>query len=155
MRAPFSRTKKHDNCFFPYCIKNWNSLADSVKLLPSVTRFKKHLDMFIRPEGKSFYGTRDKFGMKILTKISVEFSDLRDHRYNHNLNCQNPMCSCGLAKETSVHYFLYCSRYIAQRLHFLSKISEVIGSDVSVLPKEQLCHILMYGSNVFNSIWDK
>ena len=61
------------------------------------------------------------------------------------------MRSCGLENETSVHYFLCCPCYIAQGLNFLRKISEIISSDVSVLPKEHLCHILMY-SSVFNSI---
>ena len=89
-RAPFSRTERYDNSFFPYCINNWNNLDDSVKLLPSVTSFKKHLNIFIRPKGNSSYGIRDNFGMKLLTKIRVEFSDLRDHRYNHNFNCESP-----------------------------------------------------------------
>ena len=66
--------------------------------------------------------------------MRVEFSDLRDDRYNHNFKCESPMCSCGLEDETSVHYFLCCPRYHAQRNNFLSKISELMGSDVSVLP---------------------
>ena len=35
---------------------------------------------------------------------------------------------------------------------YLSKISEIVGSDVTVLPNEHLAHILMYGSNVYNDI---
>ena len=54
-RGPFSRTERYDNSFFPYCINNYNNLDDSVKLLPSVTSFKKHLNIFIRPKGNSFY----------------------------------------------------------------------------------------------------
>ena len=154
-RAPFSRTERYDNSFFPYCINKWNNLDDSVKLLPSVTSFKKHLNIFIRPKGNSFYGIRDNFGMKLLTKIRVEFSDLRDHRYNHNFKCESPTCSCGLEDETSVHYFLCCPRYHTQRINLLSKISELMGSDVSALPNDHLNHILIYGSNVFNTICNK
>ena len=93
--------------------------------------------------------------MKLLTKIRVEFSDLRDQRYNHNFKCESPMCSCGLEDKTSVHYFLCCPRYHAQRNNFLSKISELMGSDVSVVPNDHLIHILIYGSNVFNIICNK
>ena len=32
------------------------------------------------------------------------------------------------------------------------KISDAIGSDVSVFPDEHLYNILVYGSNVFNSV---
>ena len=30
-RAPFSRTERYDNSFFPYFRNNWNNLDDSVK----------------------------------------------------------------------------------------------------------------------------
>ena len=143
-RAPFSRTERYANSFLPYCIENWNTLVDSVKLLPLVTCFKKHLNSFIRPKGNSYYDIRDKSGLKILTK--VEFSDLRGHRYNHNFNCISPLCAYGIENETTVHYFLCCPRYQIQRDILLSKVSEVSGSDKSVLPKDRLNHILMYGS---------
>ena len=43
----------------------------------------------------------------------------------------------------------------AQRTIPLSKISEIMTSDVSLLPKEHLNHLILYGSNVFNSISNK
>ena len=42
--------------------------------------FKDHFNKFIRPKGNSCFGICDKFGIKLLTKIRVDFSDLRDHR---------------------------------------------------------------------------
>ena len=102
--TPFSRIEMYGNSFFPYCIENWNKLDNSVKILP-LTCFKNHLNSFIRPKGKRFYGINDNSGMK-LSKIKVQFSDLRDHRYTHNFNCKSPFCSCGLEYETTVHYFL-------------------------------------------------
>ena len=155
MRKPFCRTERFSNSFFPYSISNWNTLDDSIKLLPSLASFKKHLNTFIRPKGNSCYDIRDNFGIKILTKIRVEFSDLREHRYNHNFNCENPTCSCELEDESSVHYFLCCPRYVKQRKHLLSKISDIMGSDVAILPQDHLTHILMYGSNVFNAVTNK
>ena len=154
-RAPISRTERYDNSFFPYCIKIWNSLADSVKSLPTLSRFKDHLYQFIRPKGSGYYGIHDKHGIKLLTKIRVEFSDLRDHRYNHNFNCLSPTCSCGIEDETSVHYFLCCPRHQAQRTILLSNISEIMGTNVSLLPKDYLIHIILFGSNVFNIISNK
>ena len=71
--------------------------------------------------------------MKLLNKIRVTFSDLRDHRSNHNFNCINPTYSCGLEDETSVHYLLCCPRYANLRTTYLSKICEIKGSDVTVL----------------------
>ena len=130
-------------------------MDDSIKTLPSVSRFKKHINDFIRPIGKSFYGIRDKTGIDLLTKIRVDFSYLSDHRYNHNFFCHSPICFCGIEDETPVHYFLCCPRFASQRTILLSKISEIVASDISVLPKDHIVQLILYGSNVFNSIANK
>ena len=89
---------------------------------------------------------------KLHVFIRVNFSDLRDHWFNHNFNCETPICFCGVEDESSVHYFLCCHRYDVQRKHLLSKISDILGSDVTILPHNHLNHLLMYGSNVFNAV---
>ena len=127
-------------------------MDDTIKLLPTVSQFKSNLNNFVRPKGNNFYTIRDSFGTKLLTKIRVSFSDLRDHRYNHNFNCENPICSCGLDDETAVHFFLCYPRYDNLRTTYLSKISDIIGSDVTVLPNDHLTYILMYGSNIYNDV---
>ena len=152
LRPPLSRTDRYDNSFFPFCINNWNKLDDTIKFLPSVSQFKSNLNKFVRPKGNNFYTIRDSVGIKLLTKIRVTFSDLRDHRYNHNFNCENPVCSCGLDDETAVHFFLCCPRYNNLRTTCLSKISDIIGSDITVLPNDHLTNILMYGSNIYNDV---
>ena len=112
--APLSRTARYQNSFFPCCIAQWKDLDGYVKNLPSLSSFKINLINFVRPPGHSFYGISDKFGIKLLTKIRVEFSDLRDHRFNHNFNCVSPVCNCGEEDETSIHFFLCCPRYNTQ-----------------------------------------
>ena len=108
--------------------------------------------ILLDPPGQSFFGIRDKFGINLLTKIRVSFSDLCDHRFNHNFKCESHICSCGIEDETSVHFFLRRPRYATQRYALLSKISDIIGSDVSVFPDEHLYYILVYGSNVYNPV---
>ena len=91
-QAAFLQDERYDNSFFPYCISNWNLLDSDIKSLSTLCEFKDKICKFFRPKGNSFYKIRDKYGIKLLTKIRVNFSDLRDHRYNHNFNCQNPSC---------------------------------------------------------------
>ena len=129
--------ERYANSFFPSTIKE---------------SFKKYLNDFKRPAGNSVFAIRDKFGIKLLTKIRVNFSDLRDHRFNHNFNCENPICSCGIEDETSVHFFLRCPHFTTQRSIPISKISDIIGSEVSVLPDEHLYSIIVHGSNVYNFV---
>ena len=151
IRPPFSKTERFDNSFFPYCIKNWNQLDNATKILP-FTQFKNNLLNFVRPKGNHFYSICDYVGIKLLTKIRVCFSDLRDHRYNHSFNCCSPVCICGLDDETASHYFLCCPRYQDIRRIYLSKVSDIVGSDVTVLPIAHITTLLMYGSNVYNDI---
>ena len=117
--------------------------------------FKKYLHDFIRHLGHPVFEIRDIFGIKLLTKIRVGFSDLHDHRFNHNFNCDSPVCLCGLEEETSVHFFLCCPLYLTIRSTLLNKISDIISADVTVFPDEHLYHILIYGSNVYNSVCNR
>ena len=153
--TPLSRTQRYENSFFTYTIKAWNQLDDEAKSKPSIESFKYHLNKFIRPPGHSFFGIRDKYGIKLLTKIRVCFSDLRDHRFFHSFNCESPICSCGLGDETSVHFFLRCPLYSNQRNILLSKVSDIVQADLSVILDEHLYNIMVYGSNVYNMITNK
>ena len=85
------RTERYTNSFLPSTNKQWKNLSDEAKSKPSIQRFKTYLGAFKRPVGNSVFGIRDKFGIKLLTKIRVNFSDLRDHRFNYSFNCENPI----------------------------------------------------------------
>ena len=117
---------------YPYTIKQWKELGNDFKFKPAVRSFKKHLNDFIRPLGNSLFRICDKYGTKFT------FSDLRDRRFHHNFNCDNPLCSCGMEDETAVHFFLRCPHYVSQRSNLLSKISDIVSSDVAIFPDEHL-----------------
>ena len=151
-KAPISKTQRYDNSFFPYCINQWNTLNDDIKFSSSVENFKTNINDSIRPKMSSFCCIRNKYGMKLLTQLRIDFSDLRDHRFNHNFNCASPLCSCGMEDETSTHFLLCCPRYSNIRSIYLTKISQIIKSDVSILPIDHLSHLLLYGSKSFNKI---
>ena len=57
-------------------IKAWETLENKAKSKPSVQSFKKCLNDFISLPGHSLFGICDKYGIKLLTKIRVSFSDL-------------------------------------------------------------------------------
>ena len=151
-KAPISKTKRYDNSFFPYCIKQWNSLDDDIKYSSSLQNFKTNINNLIRPNSGSFSCKNNKYGMKLLTQIRVEFSDLRDHRFNHNFNCRSPLCSCGIEDETSCHFLLCCPRYNTLRNTYLCKISDIVNSDVTIFPNDHLTDLLLYGSKAYNEV---
>ena len=77
----------------------------SVRSLASLWSFRKQLISFVRPPGRPLFVVQDSNLAKLLTKIRVEFCDLRDH---DTFNCISPTCRCGLEDEISVHYLLRC-----------------------------------------------
>ena len=149
---PNKRTLRYENSFFPYCISEWEKLSEEIKGLPTISQFKSKLLLFIRPVKRSVFGISDIHGIKLLTKLRVEFSDLRSHRFHHNFNSIDPRCRCLLEDESNSHFFLRCPHYLHLRQNFLGDISTIIGSDISVLPDDHLTDILLYGSNVYNDV---
>ena len=121
VNMPLTRTERYTNSFVPYTIKAWENLENKAESKPSAQSFKKCLNDFSRLPGHSLFGICDKYGIKLLTKIRVSFSDLRDHRFNHNFNGESPLCQCGIEDETSAHFFLRCPLYTAQRSHFFAR----------------------------------
>ena len=64
----------------------------------------------------SVYNIHDPHGLKLLTRLRVNFSHLREHKFNHNfLDTLNPLCSCGLEIESTKHYILRCTFYTCIR----------------------------------------
>ena len=151
LKAPIAKTERYQNSFFPYCINEWNSLEKDIKYSPSLENFKRSINSLIRPE-ESFCTDSNKYGMKLLTQLRVDFSDLREHRFNHKFNCQSPICSCGNGEETVTHFLLCCPRYSHLRSDYLSKISQIVKSDVTVFPNDHLTDLLLYGSESFNDV---
>ena len=150
-KAPITRTQRYANSFFPYCIKQWEALDSEIKFCTSVQTFKNKINEHIR-SAPSVCIDQNRHGMRRLTQIRVDFSDLRDHRFNHNFNCPSPTCSCGVEDETTSHFLLCCPRYNALRQVYLSKISEITNSDVSILSSDHLTDLLLYGSKAYNKI---
>ena len=152
---PNKRTSRYENSFFPFCISEWEKLDEEIKNLASLSQFKHNNLLFIRSIQRSVFGTKDTAGLKLLTKLRAEFSDLRAHRFHHNFNCNDPKCSCSLEEETNSHFLLRCPHYIQIRQVLLGNLTTLIRSDISVFPHNHLADILLYGSNVYNNVTNR
>ena len=152
---PQKRTTRFGNSFFPFCISEWEKLGVDIKLSPTISQFKQNILRFVRPVQRSTFALNDIDGIKLITKLRVEFSDLRSHRFLHNFNCIDPICSCQMEEESVSHYLLRCPRFNHLRNELLGSISVSIGNDVSILPHDHLTSILLYGSNVYNIITNR
>ena len=74
----------------------------------------------------------DIIGTKLLTRLRVEFSDLRYHKFRHNFNCSCPSCKKIIDIEDNEHFLLHCLRFATKRRDLLDVVSSL--SDVRLAP---------------------
>ena len=81
-------------------VRESNKLDTSIFQAPSYSVFHKALLDFIRPTANSTFGTNDVSSLKLLTRLRVGFSHLREHKFKRNFqNTLNPLCPCSLEAE--------------------------------------------------------
>ena len=58
-----------------------------------------------------------------LFNVASTLSYLKEHKFNHNFqNCINPLCTCSLEVESTVHFFWHCHNYHSIRAKLLNSI---------------------------------
>ena len=117
-KIPFIRTERFKSTFFPSCVLNWNQLDPDIQNSPSLDLFKRALLTFIRPKAVNIYRTHHPRGLKLLTRLRLGLSHLREHKFRHNFNdTVDPFCLCGTnCLETSEH-FLFALPYLCNLSH--------------------------------------
>ena len=105
----FCRLEYFANSFFLYAIKEWNKLSLEIRNSESYSIFKKSLLKFIRTIPNSVFNVADIYGIKLLTRLRVGLSHLREHKCRHDFqDTINPICSCSREIESTSHFFLRC-----------------------------------------------
>ena len=126
-RAFRTNTDYFKNSFFPFCVNEWNKeIGQEIKNSPSIAKFKDSLIDYIRPKSRSVYSVHDPYGLKLLTRLRLNFSHLREHKFRHNFH--NPLCSCGNEIESTSHYLLRCPFYGLARRTLHNDVEQAIGS---------------------------
>ena len=144
-----TNTNRYSNSFYSYCVKAWNNLDPTIRNLSNISQFKNALQQLIRPKKRYLFRINDRVSVNLLTRLRVDFSDLKFHKFNHRFNCDSPLCPCGQSSESTVHFFLHCQLCTDLRRVLLDSVSEIVLNDVRVYPDQ---HILLYGSESFNNV---
>ena len=98
------------------------------------------------------YKTFDPIGLKLLTRLRLNLSHLREHKFRHNFqDTLNPLCSCqNLETETTGHYLSRCDFYTNTRTTLLENLVEIVGN-IDNLSDDQLIFLLLYGDVNYNT----
>ena len=146
-----ARTKTFESPFFSHCAKAWGNLSEELRNIDSINTFKSNILNFVRTRENSVFAVRDINGVKLLTRLRLDFGHLNEHKFRHNFNdIINPMCSCGKEPETTLYYLLRCDLYSIYRLELLNDIC-VLNESLKNFSEENLWKILLYGAEDFTS----
>ena len=76
----------------------------SCEFCKSFSIFKKNILQFIQPFLNSIFNCHHPKGVKLLTRLRLGLSHLRDHKFKYSFqDLLNPICNCGTDVETTTH----------------------------------------------------
>ena len=104
----------------------------------SYNLFRNTLLKFIRPVQRKTFYINDSVGVKLLTRLRLGFSHLREFRHGFR-DILNPLCPCSIETETTAHYFLRCHFYNASRSALMNELNE-----------NKFIDLILYGSDKFD-----
>ena len=138
------------NTFFPSAIIEWNKLDPAIRNAESLGIFKSNILKFFRPTPRSFFNCYNHKGIRLMTRLRLGLSHLREHKFNHNFqNCINPLCSCGMDIESTSHFFLHCPLFDDKRITLLSTLNK-IDCKLIETNESSLIETLLFGNSLFD-----
>ena len=144
------RTNFHCDSFFPYSIREWNRIDPDIRNAASYLCFRNHLLKKIRPWPNNLYGIHDPLGIKLLTRIRLGLSHLREHKFRHNFqDTINPLCTCSLETEDTNHFFLRCQNFSTLRTTLLDELN-TIEPNLIFLNENDFIKTLLFGNTAFS-----
>ena len=113
-------------CCFPSVAIEWNKLDSSLRKVKSFTDFNNNILIFIRSKPNSVFNFNNSKGLKFVTRLRLRLSLLREHKFKHSFQDSiNPLWSCSLDVESTIHYFLQCPLFTIKRHTLLNTISQI------------------------------
>ena len=130
----------------------WNKIDKNIRKSKSLNIFKKSILKFIRPSQNRVYNCHNPKGYKLLTRLRVGLSHLREHKFKHSFqDTLNPICNCGENIETTSCYLLHCPDYLEERKTLLNTISCIVPN-IFDFNNDQLTENLLYGREDLDNI---
>ena len=120
----YSIIERFEASFFLSSTYNWNQLDPDIQKSSSLEIYKRALLKFICPTSANIYNIHHPRGLKLLTRLLLGLSHLREHKFRHNFNDTiDQFCLCSTnCLETTEHFLLYCPIYASFRLNLFDNL---------------------------------
>ena len=139
----YCRKEYFGKSFIPYTTKEWNNLSPEIPKSVSYEVFKNSSLKCIRTSPNRLFNVCNGLGIKLLTRLRLVLSHLREHKFNHHFQgTTNPLCSCCL--ESTALFFLRCQNFTDL---FKCLMNELIKTDSCMLTLDEkfFTKLLLYG----------
>ena len=115
----------------------------------SINIFKKLI--INEKQEKSLFSVYDPLGVKLLTRLRLQFSHLNELKFRHGFSdTVNPMCTCGTEIETTEYFFLRCHLCSTHRLELFENLRKFDSNFLNLNQKDHV-NTLLYGSQTNDS----
>ena len=74
-----------NTCFLSAIIE-WNKLDPAIRNAESLGIFKSNILKFFRPTPRSFFNCYNHKGIRLMTRLRLGLSRLREYKFNHNFS---------------------------------------------------------------------
>ena len=93
----------------------------------------------------SLFSICDPLGVKLLTRLRLQFSHLNEYKFRHGFNdTADPFRACGNEIETTEHFFLRCHFYSAQRKDLFKSLEKLDPYFLKLNPKNQVLFFVVW-----------
>ena len=92
------------NSFFSSPIIEWNNLDPTLRNSKSLVVFKNSILKFIISSPSNVFNCDNYKVIRLIMRLHVGMSHLCEHKFKHNQDCLNQICSCGLDIESTSHF---------------------------------------------------
>ena len=114
------------NSFFPSTVTEQNNLEKSIRSSESFVLFKKSNLQFIRPTPNGTFNCHNPIRIKLITRLRLALSHLRDHKFKQNfLDFLNPVCCYGKALKLQF-ITSFIAQFFQMKDHFFSTTFEAL-----------------------------
>ena len=129
----------------------WNKLSLEIRNSEWYSKFKKSLLKYVTTIPISVFCFADIYGIKLLTRLRVGLSHLREHKFSHNFqDTINPLCSCSIEIESNSHILLRCQNFITPRTNLMNELRK-LDSNILNLDEISLTKLLLYGDSKYEN----
>ena len=104
----------------------------------------------IKSNEPSLFSIHDPQGVKLLSRIRLDFSHLNEHKFRHNFKeCASPMYGCGLAIKLTEHFFLRGHFYHVERSELLNSLYD-IDLAINEFNEDSIINLVLLGSDKYH-----